>query len=243
MNAPLDATRLIAHRGWQRRFPENTLPALQGALEAGAHNIEIDVQLSADRQPMLFHDLTLRRLCRQPGAIHLHSREQLRAFSAYEPDRFGDRFLGTPIAHLDEVVTLLQRFPHGHLFLELKRLSVQAFDSATVCDAVANAVATLGARCTVISFDIGVLQEAAARGWRVGPVLEQWKQINSTEIAALDPVVVFADVHQLPPGDLSALRWPLAVYEVDQAEQVRALWARGVRLVESFAVGELLAGY
>lgn len=236
----MDPTRLIAHRGWQRRFPENTIPALQGALDAGAHNVEIDVQLSADRQPMLFHDLTLRRLCRQRGAIHRYSRDQLRAFSAYEPDRFGDRFLGTPIAHLDEVVALLQRFPQAHLFLELKRLAVQAFDVATVCDAVAPAVVTLGARCTVISFDLGVLREASARGWRVGPVLDRWKQIDAPEIAALNPVVVFADVQQLSSGDLSILRWPLAVYEVDQPEQVRALWARGVQFVESFAVGELL---
>ncbi len=236
----MDASRLIAHRGWQRRFPENTLPALQGALEAGALNLEIDVQLTADREPVLFHDLTLRRLCRQRGAIHRYRREQLRAFSAHEPDRFGDRFLGTPIAHLDEVVALLQRFPQAHLYLELKRVSVQAFDSETVCDAVAAAVSALGERCTVISFDIDVLREAAARDWRVGPVLERWRQIDAPAIAALDPVVVFADVKQLPPGDLSSIRWPLAVYEVDQPEQVRALWARGVQFVESFAVGELL---
>lgn len=236
----MDSTRLIAHRGWQRRFPENTLPALQGALEAGAHNIEIDVQLSADRQPLLFHDMTLRRLCRQSGAIHRYSREQLRAFSAYEPDRFGDRFIGTPIAHLDDVLALLQRFPQAHLFLELKRLAVQAFDSETVCDAVAATVSALGDRCTVISFDIGVLQVAAARGWRVGPVLDRWQQISAPEIAALNPVVVFADVKQLPAGDLSTLPWPLAVYEVDQPEQVHALWSRGVQFVESFAVGELL---
>lgn len=236
----MDASRLIAHRGWQRRFPENTLPALQGALDAGALNVEIDVQLTADRQPVLFHDLTLRRLCRQPGAIHQYTRDRLRGFSAYEPDRFGDKFAGTPIAHLDDVVALLQRFPQAHLFLELKRLSVQAFDSDTVCDAVSAAVTALAARCTVISFDIGVLQVAAARGWRVGPVLEQWTQIDTPEIAALNPVVVFADALALPAGDLSTVRWPLAVYEVDQPEQVRALWARGVQLVESFAVGELL---
>jgi glycerophosphoryl diester phosphodiesterase len=236
----MDAARLIAHRGWQRRFPENTLPALQGALDAGALNVEIDVQLTADHQPVLFHDLTLRRICRQPGAIHRYSREQLRLFSAYEPERFGDRFLGTPIAHLDEVVALLlQRYPQAHLFLELKRVSVQAFDSVTVCDAVAAAVTALGARCTVISFDIGVLQEAARRGWRVGPVLEQWGQIDAAEVAALNPAVVFVDARLLP-ADLASVRWPLAVYEVNQPDQVRALWARGVQLVESFAVGELL---
>lgn len=236
----MDPSRLIAHRGWQRRFPENTLPALRGALDAGALNLEIDVQLSADRQPLLFHDRTLRRLCRRPGAIHRYTREQLRGFSAYEPERFGDSFLGTPIAHLDDVVALLAQHPATHLFLELKRIAVLEFGTEAVCDAVAAQVAALGERCTVISFSLPVLQQAAARGWRVGPVLNEWAGLHSPVVAALDPAVVFADVALLPAGDLAAVPWPLAVYEVDKPAQVRALWARGARWVESFAVGELL---
>jgi glycerophosphoryl diester phosphodiesterase len=235
----MDPTRLIAHRGWQRRYPENTLPALRGALEIGALNLEIDVQLSSDCQPMLFHDHTLRRICRQKGAIHRYSRDQLRPFSAHEPKRFGDTFLGTPIPHLDEVVELLAQFPEAHLFLELKPVSVQRFGPETVCDAVAAAVEALGARCTLISFSLPVLQVAADRGWRVGPVLNDWAQLHSPQLAALDPAVVFADVLQLPAGPIAS-PWPLAVYEVDQPAQVEALWARGVQWVETFAVGELL---
>jgi glycerophosphoryl diester phosphodiesterase len=235
----MDPTRLIAHRGWQRRYPENTLPALRAALETGALNLEIDVQLSSDRQPMLFHDRTLRRICRQGGAIHRYTREQLRQFSAYEPKRFGATFLGTPITHLDEVVDLMMQYPEAHLFLELKPLAVQQFGPDVVCDAVAGAVDTLGQRCTLISFSLPVLQEAAQRGWRVGPVLNAWAELHSPLLAALEPCVVFVDVAQLPAGIVTS-PWPLAVYEVDQPAQVEALWARGVRWVESFAVGELL---
>jgi len=55
----MDREHLVAHRGWQRRYPENTLPAIKGALDAGARYIEVDVQLSADGVPVLFHDRTL----------------------------------------------------------------------------------------------------------------------------------------------------------------------------------------
>ena len=44
---------LIAHRGNARDFPENTLPALQSAVELGIRFIEFDVQLSADGVPVV----------------------------------------------------------------------------------------------------------------------------------------------------------------------------------------------
>jgi len=60
---------LIAHRGYASRYPENTLPAIEAALKAGARHVEIDVQTSADHIPVLFHDATLERLCGVQGRI------------------------------------------------------------------------------------------------------------------------------------------------------------------------------
>lgn len=37
---------IIAHRGFQARYPENTLVSFQAAVEAGADVIEMDVNLS-----------------------------------------------------------------------------------------------------------------------------------------------------------------------------------------------------
>lgn len=233
---------LIAHRGWQRRYPENTLPAIQGALDAGARCVEIDVQLSADGVPVLFHDRTLNRLCRQGGPIHHYTLAQLRQFSAYEPDRFGDRFLGTPIAPLAAVVDLIARHADAHLFLEVKGLAVLECGNRAVFDALAPHLDRLAERCTVISFAHEFLGYARSRGYRrVGPVLNHWREARGSPVQGLEPVVVFCDVGELPAAaDLRALPFPLAVYEVDRPEQVRALLARGVRWVETFAVGELL---
>jgi glycerophosphoryl diester phosphodiesterase len=46
---------LIAHRGDTLHYPDNTRPAFEAALRAGATYVEIDVQLTADRVPVLFH--------------------------------------------------------------------------------------------------------------------------------------------------------------------------------------------
>lgn len=67
----------IAHRGYAAAYPENTLIALDAARQAGAKYIEVDIQLSADGIPVLFHDRDLQRLCQQTGAIHDYTFSQL----------------------------------------------------------------------------------------------------------------------------------------------------------------------
>tara|TARA_B100001093_G_C26820301_1_gene1011586 strand:+ start:743 stop:1477 length:735 start_codon:yes stop_codon:yes gene_type:complete len=55
---------LWAHRGSHSHsgLVENTLPAFEQALREGAFGIELDVHLSADGIPIVFHDETLDRL-------------------------------------------------------------------------------------------------------------------------------------------------------------------------------------
>lgn len=238
----MDRNHLIAHRGWQRRYPENTLPAMAGALQAGARYVETDLQLSADGEPVLFHDDDLQRICRRPGAIHDYTRAQLQAFSAYEPERFGDTFLGTAIPHLTELVALLAAHADAHLFLEIKPSAPLQFGNARVYDAVIPLLQPIAGRCTLISFDGDFLVYAGKRGWpTLGPVLNRWQEIDHPALRALPPAVVFCAAEDLPQqGDLRATGVSLAVYEVDQPERAAALLARGVRWVETFAVGELL---
>ncbi len=47
---------LIAHRGFTKHAPENTIDALRNAIDAGFSWAEVDVQWSADGVPFLFHD-------------------------------------------------------------------------------------------------------------------------------------------------------------------------------------------
>jgi glycerophosphoryl diester phosphodiesterase len=46
----------LSHRGHHLSCPENTLAAFAAARAAGADGVEIDVRLSADGRPVLFHD-------------------------------------------------------------------------------------------------------------------------------------------------------------------------------------------
>jgi glycerophosphoryl diester phosphodiesterase len=57
LNRPL----VIAHRGYSAIAPENTLPAFERALAAGADLIELDYHHTRDGVPMVLHDYTLDR--------------------------------------------------------------------------------------------------------------------------------------------------------------------------------------
>ncbi len=52
-------TWVIAHRGASRDCPENTLAAFDEALRQGCDGIELDLQLSRDGVPVVYHDKTL----------------------------------------------------------------------------------------------------------------------------------------------------------------------------------------
>jgi glycerophosphoryl diester phosphodiesterase len=57
----LDRPLVIAHRGYPQFAPENTLPAFQLALEAGADLVELDYHHTKEGTPIVIHDADLDR--------------------------------------------------------------------------------------------------------------------------------------------------------------------------------------
>jgi glycerophosphoryl diester phosphodiesterase len=91
----------IAHRGASNRFPENTLAAFAGAIDAGADMCELDVQLSRDGALVVIHDDTVDRTTGGRGAVAAMTLEQLKRLDAGVS--FGSEFKGERIPTLDEV--------------------------------------------------------------------------------------------------------------------------------------------
>jgi len=60
---------VIAHRGASAEAPENTLRAFRRALALKVDGLELDVQVTRDGVPVVFHDATLRRLTGTPGRV------------------------------------------------------------------------------------------------------------------------------------------------------------------------------
>ncbi|MDD2980185.1 MAG: glycerophosphodiester phosphodiesterase family protein [Hespellia sp.] len=68
-----------AHRGYhsiEHHIPENSMPAFARAIELG-YGIEMDVHLTKDKQLVVFHDDTLRRICNSNGVIEQMTYQEL----------------------------------------------------------------------------------------------------------------------------------------------------------------------
>lgn len=73
---------LYAHRGLHDNksdAPENSMAAFRKAVEAG-YGIELDVQLTKDKIPVVFHDFTLERVCGGAGKVRDYTYEELQKF-------------------------------------------------------------------------------------------------------------------------------------------------------------------
>ena len=60
---------ICAHRGASRSHPENTLAAFREAIRLGAHQIELDVNMTRDGHLVLMHDLTVDRTTDGSGRV------------------------------------------------------------------------------------------------------------------------------------------------------------------------------
>ncbi len=86
--------QLIAHRGFSAVAPENTLAALEAAVQAGVEALEFDVQTAACGTPVVFHDVMLGRTTNGVGPVRRRPLAQLKALDAgswFDPKYAGER--------------------------------------------------------------------------------------------------------------------------------------------------------
>ena len=96
---------IIAHRGFKKKYPENTLAAFQAAMKAGVPMIELDVTLSRDRKLVVIHDATLERTTNGHGPVHDYTLEELKQLDA--GSWFHSDFAEERLPELGEVLELV----------------------------------------------------------------------------------------------------------------------------------------
>ena len=92
----------IAHRGASNHFPENTMPAFEAAVTMQADMIELDIMLSNDGIPVVFHDAQLDHHSNGQGLLSYHTLKELQALDA--GGWFSEAFAGTRIPTLEQVL-------------------------------------------------------------------------------------------------------------------------------------------
>ncbi|MEV8266535.1 glycerophosphodiester phosphodiesterase family protein [Microbacterium sp. NPDC076911] len=153
---PGDVAFIASHRGGGAEAPENTLPAVAGALAGGYEYVEVDVALTADERAVLMHDKSVDRTTDGQGALASLTWEEVRTLDA--GSWFSAEYAGTAVPTFDQFLAVLEAYS-GRAIVELKG----EWSDAAISDAVEAVEARrLDAQVVFASFDARTLASVAA---------------------------------------------------------------------------------
>lgn len=107
---------IIGHRGAAHDAPENTLASVRLALDQQADGVEVDVQMTADRQLVVIHDHNLSRLAGMDMSVLQSGYHDLLNIDVGSWK--GKQWTGEKIPLISKVIELIPR--DRELFIEIK---------------------------------------------------------------------------------------------------------------------------
>lgn len=201
-------TEIASHRGGAFLWPENSLLAFRNALALPAEQLELDVHLSADGEPVVMHDHTLDRTTDASGPVRARTMAELRR---------GVRLRGTGgegVPSLADAAALV-RDAGKVLRLEIKADGEgRPYPGAVpACLRVLDGLGLRG-RTVVMSFQPATVAEAAAAGGfrRTVLLLERrpWRGMGAANAAGLARACgaeeIGLHIGELAPALVSSLR-------------------------------------
>ena len=238
-----DEVMVMAHRGGQGLWPENTLFAFERAAELGADVLDMDVRSTADGVLVAIHDKRVDRTTNgrgEVGALTLAQLKTLDAGSRWTADRgasFPFRGRGITVPALEEV---FRSFPQMRMSMEIKQEEPSI--AAPLCSLVR--AYDLGGQVLVSSFSAEVMEvfraacPEVATSAAASEVLLFWGASRLFLDAAYQPSV---QVLQVPErlgwldvvderftGMARAHNMKVCVWTVDEPEDMQRLLDLGV---------------
>lgn len=226
---------VIAHRGSSGSAPENTLAALQLAVDEGAQMVELDVQFSRDNHSIVFHDAVLGRTTNGHGYVRNKSIDELRALDA--GSWFSEAFAGERIPQLSEALDIIR--DKAYLLIELKPLD--AHTPLSDVDAVVNVIRSLelGEHTLFASFDHTTIRHVK----NIAPTFHTLalhvpgdKRLPSAVVQSCGASAFGCSIEELNEAvaeNARANNIPFGVYTVNDEPELRKALALGVNAVVS----------
>ncbi len=101
----LKLPKVIGHRGAAAYAPENTIEGIHTAADMGVEWVELDVKLTKDDIPIIFHDEELSRTTNGSGLVAETTYDDLLQMEC--GSWFGESFTGIKIPTLEEAIDVL----------------------------------------------------------------------------------------------------------------------------------------
>jgi len=212
--------KVFAHRGASGHEPENTLLAIQTALDMKVDGIEVDVHF-ADGELWVIHDRWLHKTTNGYGRISEKCKEEIRRLDAGK---------GQGVPTLEEVIRLVD----GQAMLNIELKSERTVEPVTkqIMQAISKGSFELE-QFIVSSFNHHLLRDIknAIKQLRVGALIACRPLLYSEFAVALDAYSIHVDVdfiNQAFVADAHQRGFKMLAYTVDEEADIEDLAAMGV---------------
>jgi glycerophosphoryl diester phosphodiesterase len=156
----LKTTKILAHRGYSAKFPENTELSFKKAIEYKADGIECDVQKTKDNKYVIIHDDSVDRTSDHKGYIKDLTLEELKKYD------FGN---GEKILTLEE---FLQLIPENiYLDIELKEETLTEKDLPYIHDKILEYIKP--SNIMISSFNVDLLAHFPRKNVKLGLLIDE----------------------------------------------------------------------
>lgn len=184
---------VFAHRGFGDHAPDNSLFAVERALEAGMDGVDVDGQFTRDGEVVIFHDLSVDRLTADTGRVRDKTLQQMLALDL--GPKFDPALRGAPVRPFEDFVQTVKG--RGILMVELKVTGLK--------------------QTGMEQRAVEIIRKHRAHK---DVVLSSFNPVVLYRLKRLDPEIrtalIFMDtnwnpelVAEIKPGDLVNLPWPL----------------------------------
>ncbi len=230
---------VIGHRGAAAYFPENTISSFEGAIELKADMLELDVQLTKDNIPVLFHDTKLDKRSNGKGLVADYTLSELQQLDA--GSWFGSQFKGEKIPTLREALERIK----GRILINIEIKTEAVLPDAdynhetSVEKQVVDMVNEMGIKDEVMvsSFDYRAVKRVKEIDREIYTALlydkAQSKGLNPKQLVDLYAADAFnCSARQLSRGWIKMLNEnniPFFVYTINRKRQMRRVIKAGAK--------------
>lgn len=239
----MQKAKIVAHRGFAEKYPENSLSAFEAAIDCNCKYLELDVQLTNDLVPVVIHDSNLKRTADKNVDVLESKWSDISQVTIGEAKRFKNKFSAEKLAKLEDFCDLLKRNPSVNAFVEIKEESISKFSCEKTLLAVSSVLARVKNQCTLISFDANILFEAKKLNTLpLGYILRAYDKSHLNTAKKLQPEVLICNYLKIPDKDdvLWPGSWDWFIYEVTSPEVATKWIARGVSYIETMKVQAMM---
>lgn len=173
--------KVIGHRGAKAYAPENTLASIHAAADMGIEWVEVDVKLTKDSVPVIFHDEELARCTGDERLMRDLTLKEVQELDA--GSWFADSFVGEKIPTLEELLEVVMQRNLG-VNLEIKPCPGREVETAEAMLDITTRIWPEDAPPPLISSFSHVSLETALemmpewpRGFLMDEHLSNWKEL------------------------------------------------------------------